>query len=330
MLFALENGTTVDIILPETVVYIDLTCNKGIITLRVPGYLSLRNICSVGSEFGVPMQAISQAVNISSDEIFCAVGPFSSLDESKSVFYYNIGSLYPPLDALEDFADVVLSRSVYFFLGRRHPQRPAVPLPLLLPLRADLRRLHPHLGSALAAPLPAGSPPPRLHHRRGLHAARRSVRQRLEAPRARSANAESVRVSPGFQKSPRNHNHPHPIAQHSAHPSVGPPFPRFAGRVVPRGAGSAVPAVFAVAAGPRGGEAGSAGFFGRKGGFSGAQVLTPIVAWDVLPRLSSEVALREGRFSKERIERKANGFSRTASRTSPTASVWVWTRRRGK
>ena len=47
MLFAIENDITVDIIVPETVVYIDLTCNKCVITLRVPGYLALRNICSV-------------------------------------------------------------------------------------------------------------------------------------------------------------------------------------------------------------------------------------------------------------------------------------------
>lgn len=50
MLFAMENDIVVDIIVPETVVYIDLTCNDCVITLRVPGYLPLRNICSVGSK----------------------------------------------------------------------------------------------------------------------------------------------------------------------------------------------------------------------------------------------------------------------------------------
>lgn len=106
MLFAIENDITVDIIVPETVVYLDISCTDCIITLRVPGYLSLRSVCSVGCESHVSMQEISQAVNISSDEMVCAVGPFSSLDESKSVFYYNIGSLAPPPDALPDFVSV--------------------------------------------------------------------------------------------------------------------------------------------------------------------------------------------------------------------------------
>ena len=101
-----------DIITLESIVYVDLSCCDSIITLRVPGYLPLCNIYNVlNSGCGLYLDNY-----ISNEEIVCAAGPLSSLDLSKPVFYYNIGSLEPPVDELDDFDFVLFG--IILIIGR--------------------------------------------------------------------------------------------------------------------------------------------------------------------------------------------------------------------
>ena len=71
-------------------------------------------------------------------------------------------------------------------------------------------------------------------------------------------------------------------------------------------------AVFAVVLGVGSSEAFPAGLVGTQLMVSGTQILSPVVASDLLPRLSPEVAMSVGReFHRKRGNEKGKRFSKT-------------------
>ena len=202
------------------------------------------------------------------------------------------------------------------FLGGRSSAHFAVSLSLLLPLRAHLRSLHAHLCAALSPPLPARLASPRLSHRPNRAAPRSSHRSPLEAARARAPHARPLRL-PRFSRqrnarrngNRRNGREGNALQSERGDSPRGPPFPRFSIRDSRGGerVGSVETAVFAVVLGVGSSEAFPAGLVGTQLMVRGTQILSPVVASDLLPRLSPEIAMSVGReFHRKGVTKRGN------------------------
>ena len=93
-----KNGEIVDIMTVYSNVYVSAQYGEDLVTLHVPNFITIGEIKNVSFSFSPHVKAILKAVDYHVEEIVFTDRKLSDLDDTKSVFFYKLGSLTPPDD----------------------------------------------------------------------------------------------------------------------------------------------------------------------------------------------------------------------------------------